>query len=348
MNLTKKMKIICEEAYEDSIWSKQLLAGLIKELKKRRIGYEQMKHAEDLETADQVCVIGFGDAWTEAIVEKSNALGVVPVVLSGRSKGTSKGRYHLVCPDLKTSVKALKKAFCDAGRTKIAVYAANRAADLDRERTEILSRLVEDSSDVYSNKDNLENCFRSFLPKAALYDAVVCVNGYAAVSLVKKLEKENAALLEKLVIVSFEEVLKHSKYNQWISQVDLNLETYGATAMAVFDMAMQGNLISRITVEMQCRVDEISPKDFCEEVSVTPFNDPEFLYMAKIEQLLQEADDMDHHIIAMLLGGAKYGEIADSCYMTEGNVKYRVKKYMTICGCSTKKELLELLKEYLQ
>ena len=85
-----------------------------------------------------------------------------------------------------------------------------------------------------------------------------------------------------------------------------------------------------------------------EEISTTPFDDPEVLYMAKIEQLMQEADDMDHHIIAMLLGGAKYGEIADSCYMTEGNVKYRVKKYMTICSCSTKKELLELLKEYLQ
>ena len=49
------------------------------------------------------------------------------------------------------------------------------------------------AKEIYSNKDNLENCFRSFLPKAALYDAVVCVNGYAAVSLVKKLEKENAA-----------------------------------------------------------------------------------------------------------------------------------------------------------
>ena len=348
MNLTKKMKIICEEAYADSIWSKQLLAGLIKELKKRRIGYELMEHAEDLEAEDQVCIIGFGDAWTEGLIEKCNASGVVPVVLSGRSKGTFQGCYHLVCPDIKTSVRALKKAFDTAGRTKVALYAANRTADLDRDRTEILSRLVEDSSDIYSNKDNLENCFRSFLPKAALYDAVVCVNGYAAVSLAKKLEKENAALLEKLVIVSFEEVLKHSKYNQWISQVDLNLDAYGTAAMAVADLAVQTNQISRITVEMQCQVCEIEPKNVQEEVSATPFDDPEVLYMAKIEQLMQEADDMDHHIIAMLLGGAKYGEIADSCYMTEGNVKYRVKKYMTICSCSTKKELLELLKEYLQ
>ena len=348
MNLTNKVKIICEEAYADSTWCKLLLSGLMKELKKRRLGFEKIEQAGLTKNDKAVCVIGMSDDLMYAVLERCSQLSVVPVVLSSQSDRKVKGQYHLICPDMKSAVKVLKKSFAEAGRTKIALYAANSAIDLDRDRTEVLSYLVEDSSDIYSNKDKLENCFRSFLPKASLYDAVVSVNGYAAVSLAKKLAKENAELLEKLVIVSFEEVLKHSKYNQWISQVDLKLESYGAAAMTVLDMAVQGSEISRITVEMKCQVCEIEPKEVHEEVNTMPFEDPEFLYMSKIEQLMQEADDMDHHIIAMLLGGAKYGEIADSCYMTEGNVKYRVKKYMTICGCNTKKELLELLKEYLQ
>ena len=49
-------------------------------------------------------------------------------------------------------------------------------------------------------------------------------------NLVKKLEKEHKELLEKIVILSCEEVLKHSKYNQWISLIDLNLQSFGATA----------------------------------------------------------------------------------------------------------------------
>ena len=132
--------------------------------------------------------------------------------------------------------------------------------------------------------------------------------------------------------------------------MDLNLEAYGAAVMTMLDMITQGNLISNITVEMKCQTCEIRQKCFEEgkREHLESFEDPEILYMAKIEQLMQDADDMDHHIIAMLLGNAKYSEIADSCYMTEGNVKYRVKKYMNICGCNTKKELLELLKEYLQ
>lgn len=351
MNVNKKIKIICEEAYADSIWCKQLLGGLTKELKKRRIGYEKTGHAENLECQDSICIIGLSDFWTEHIIKKCNDAGCVPLVLSNQSRRKAEGSYHLICPDLQGVVKALKEAFENAGRAKIALYAANQAVDLDRDRTAVFSKLVQDTSDVYSNKDNLENCFRSFLPKAALYDAVVCVNGYAAISLVKKLEQENAELLRKLVIVSFEEVLKHSKYNQWISRVNMDLESYGAAAMMVLDMASQSSNISAVTVKMDSTVCEVPQKADssieAEQVQVL-FEDPEFIYMAKIEQLMQDADDMDHHIIAMLLSNAKYNEIADTCYMTEGNVKYRVKKYMNICDCHSKKELLELLKEYLQ
>lgn len=354
MESYKKTKIICEEAYVESIWCKQIWNGLYKELKKRRLGYEQISHANEISSEDHVFIIGLSDVWTRQIIEKCNAVGNTPILLSNQSQRKVPGRYHLICPDICSTVKILKEAFEASGRTKIALYAANRVMDLDRDRTEVFSQLVQDTSDIYSNKGNLENCFRSFLPKAALYDVVICVNGYAAVSLVKKLEKENMQLLQKLVIISFEEVLKHSKYNHWISLVDLNLEAYGAAAMTVLEMLTQRSAVSAITVEMKCRVCDLpqkSPEDkFDEEDAavVRLFEDPEMIYMSKIEQLMREADDMDHHIIAMLLSNAKYGQIADSCYMTEGNVKYRVKKYMSICNCKTKKELLELLQEYLQ
>ena len=37
MSITKKIKICCEEAYVETIWCKQLLGGLIKELKKGNV-----------------------------------------------------------------------------------------------------------------------------------------------------------------------------------------------------------------------------------------------------------------------------------------------------------------------
>ncbi len=351
MNI-RKIRIICEEAYAESIWCKELLGGLQKELKKRRLTSEACTEFVMPDEGEAVCLIGMSNAWLEAVVEKYNALDCVPIVLScqaGRSVG---GKYHLICPDMKAAAKVLKEAFTRAGRTKIALYGANYSADLDKDRTAIFSQLVDTPSDIYTNTGNLEACFRSFQKKAAFYDTVLCVNGYAALSLVKKLEKENKTLLEKIVILSCEDVLKHSKYNQWISLIDLKLENFGATAMALMEMASLRNDISVITVRMNVSISEIPGKILEEnldrEAELQFYEDPEIIHMAKIEQLLRDADDMDHHIIAMLLDNAKYSEIADSCYMTEGNVKYRVKKYMSTCDCKTKKELLELLQEYLQ
>lgn len=352
MNI-RKIRIICEEAYAESIWCKQLLGGVIREAKKRRLPCEQSVQAKEASLEDAVCLIGMSNAWLEEMISGCNAMGHTPVVLSNQFCKKQIGKYHYLCPDMLRAAGSLKAALQKANRKNIALYGGNLSVDLDKNRVDIFSALVQKRSDIYSNTGNLENCFRSFFPKAAQYDTVLCVNGYAAISLVKKLEKENADLLKKLVIVSFEEVLKHSKYNQWISLVDLNLEDYGRAALMMLEIASGENDISSMTVEMECKVEKIPVKDADEksEESIENcmmFEDPEIIHMAKIEQLLRDADDMDHHIIAMLLSNAKYGEIADSCYMTEGNVKYRVKKYMGICGCKTKKELLELLQEYLQ
>jgi hypothetical protein len=349
MGITKKIKICCEETYVETIWCKQLLGGLVKELKKRRLLYEQ---SEQIEEDDCVVLLGMNHDWVKRTVCKCNEKGITPILLSNQSKQSFAGQAHLICPDIQKISERIQNALEAAGRTKVALYASNPVADPDRDRTEILSKLIQKVNDIYPNNGSLEKCFRSFLPKASMYDAVICTNGYAAVSLVKKLEKENPDILKKTVILTFEEVLKHSKYNEWISFVDLNLESYGSIAVQILDMLSLKDDISGITVEMNGSLCEIAHK--VQEVSETfeedteSYEDPEIVHMAKIEQLLRDADDLDHHIIAMLLDGATYGEVADRSYMTEGNVKYRVKKYMSICGCTTKKELLELLQEYLQ
>ena len=352
MNITNKVKILCEEVYAETIWCKELLGGLQKELKKRRLAFELCTKFVAQSEEEIICLIGMSHSWLENFISKYNESDCIPIVLSSLSALNIEGKYHFIGPDMEAAVKKLKESSICAGRTKIALYGASYSSDLDKDRTKLFSPLIKDSTDIYLNTGNLENCFRSFLTKAFGYDAVICTNGYAAVSLVKKLEKETPKFLEKLVIISCEEVLKHSKYNQWISLIDLNLESYGATAVAMMEMTDGQSEISAITVKMNVNISEIPEKDHEEPDVLTEqhqlYEDPEIIHMAKIEQLLRDADDLDHHIIAMLLDNAKYSDIADSCYMTEGNIKYRVKKYMSICDCKTKKELLELLQEYLQ
>lgn len=350
MNISKKIRIICEEASKESPYCKQVLAGLYKEIKKRRYSYIELFEAHKISCEDIVYIVGLSHSWSETMIQKCNAQGCTPIVMSNCSKRVFTGIYHYICTGMYDVMKKLYEACLGAGRTSIALYGVDHTSDSDNDKMQIFSTLVRDNGKIYFNTGNLEACFQTFYPYAEKHDAVVCVNGYAAVSLVRKLEKVAPKILDKIVVISCEEVLRYSKYNNRILFLDLNFDSFGATGIQIADMIQSMDHVLEITVSVKGIICEIPEKVIESEVSDIRelYEDPELVCMARIDQLMRDADDMDHHIIAMLLSNAKYSEIADSCYMTEGNVKYRVKKYMSICDCKTKKELLELLQEYLQ
>ena len=115
MNITNKIKIICEESYAETIWCKQLMNGLTKELKKRRFAYEQQYYAKNIKEEDCICLLGMSNEWIGSNVRICNESGCVPIVLSNQSKCNAKGQYHLICPDIQSSIAVLKNS---AIRTK--------------------------------------------------------------------------------------------------------------------------------------------------------------------------------------------------------------------------------------
>lgn len=352
MAITNKIKLICEEFCTEPLWYKQLHGGLIKELKKRRITYEYISEEDDINSEEIVCIIGMNNTWIEKIITICNENECEPVVLGIQSNHDFFGNYHLISPDIQNVVQKLKKSFAAAKRQQIAIYGVDYSSNLDRERMTVFSKLVDDPADIYTNNGNLETCFQSFLLNVAYYDAVICLNGYAATSLVKKLKKERAALLERATIISCDETFRLSKYNHWISQINWNYEEYGLIAVTLMEMLSSSKVISSTTLRVKANICEIPENNYSKSVSISETDilqeDPEILQMKRIELLMQAADDLDHHILAMLLNNATYAEIADTCYMSERNIKYRVKKYMSLCECETKKQLLDFLKEYLQ
>lgn len=349
-NMQKKIKIVCEEVCKESPYCKQALGGLLKEIKKRRCSYAEVSDAKTVTDEEIVYILGMSHNWIERAVKLCNSKGNTPTVLSNCSKRTVSGRYHYVCTGMYDVMKSLYESCMEAGRTNIALYGIDHANAADMDRMQTFMSLVKENGNIYMNSGNLEACFQTFYPYAEKYDTVICVNGYAAVSLVRKLEKVNPKILERIVVVSCEEVLRNSRYNSKILFVNLNFETFGTTAIQVSELAQEAENILELTVSVKGTICDIPVKKE-EELSEDDgefYEDPEIIAMARIDQLMMESDQQDNQIIDMLLANDTYSEIAEKCFMTEGNVKYRVKKYMTICQVKTKKELLEMLREYLQ
>ena len=57
MNI-RKIRIILEEAYAESIWCKELLSGLQKELKKRRLAPDVCAEFVVPDAEETICLIG--------------------------------------------------------------------------------------------------------------------------------------------------------------------------------------------------------------------------------------------------------------------------------------------------
>lgn len=333
------VKIICEEAYETSIWCKQIVSGLVLELKKKRQRYIKTNQIEQIQGNSVIYLIGANHNWLEHAILLCNSKGVIPVVLCNQDNRRIRGQYHCVCADIYGSMKQLCDNFFQMGKTKIALYGVNLSSVSDQSRMECFLEVTSDEKSVFENDGNLEECYQKFLPYIREYQAVICVNSYAAISLVNKLKVSERDLLDKICIVSCTKTVLSSWYSQWISFVELNLEEYGKAALTISELAGDRPYISGITITIEADVSEIAQRKSCEglqqqyEYNDSFYEDSEWLDLSKIEHMLNECSEFDRQILALLLQGATLIDgnggtpIEDSVILVEGERIAKVGSY---------------------
>ena len=331
--------ILVEPGFARSIWCKQLLQGLVSELKKRREGY-----ALDPEVlSGSVFVIGSSAEFLSTQVARCNGSGCVPVLLCSSVRKIAGGRYHCVCPDIGGSMGQLTDALTKRWGDRLVLYGVNPSSVGDRSRREAFEQACGHGR-CLENRGSLAACFDAFLPLLETTDAVLCANGFAAVSLYRRL----AALGKHLPIISCAQTLLCSRYGDAITSVDMNYPTFGKTALAVADLARKQAQISELTVTVRWRVAGFSDAALPSVVSPAPadrfYEDGELQQMLKVEDLLSACDETDTRLLSMLLEGKSYAAMANACFLTEGAVKYRVKNMRALCGCPDRESLETLLR----
>ena len=84
-----------------------------------------------------------------------------------------------------------------------------------------------------------------------------------------------------------------------------------------------------------------------EQSGLAFYADGEMRDMLTTEQILNTCSDTDRLILFSLADGATLEETASRCFLTEGGVKYRIRRILAACGIADRATLLELLKKYL-
>lgn len=334
--------ILVEPGFADSIWCKQILQGLTGELKKRRESY-----AVDPETlSDCVFVIGSSAEFLSAQVSRCNGRGIVPVLLCSSVRKISGGRYHCVCPDIGGSMGQLTAALTKRWGQRLVLYGVNPNSVGDRSRREAFEQACPGGR-CMENRGSPEECFAAFLPCLEETDAVLCANGFAAVSLYRRLREMGR---QKPIISCAQTLLCH-RYGNAITSVEMNYPVFGKTALAVADLARKQAHISELTVTVRWSVEGLSDDGLPAVVAPVQvdrfYEDEELRQMLKVEDLLSACDSTDTRLLSMLLEGKSYGAMAAACFLTEGAVKYRIKNMRALCDCPDRESLEALLRTYL-
>lgn len=354
--------IFVEDTYSRSIWCQNLVDGLVAELKLKRIAFRFITSVDDLDPASPyIYVIGSSNAWVRAVLEASSRLGIYPILLCNQAFHELDMTYSTVCSDTSGSMQHLVDTLISAGRSRIALYGVNphSVSDDSRRKGFHAAAGLGNNENVYINDGSLEQCFHSFRDRLCDYDAVICANDFAAISLVRNLLRECPEELERLLIIGCAETRLTEFFSRYVLSIRVNFLEYGRAAVMLLESLKRNPYLSHIVMAIRW---DFSPLTSLEKLSAVQnrnglpaipesrdvfYQDLELSSMLRLERLLNECDALDREVINSLLQGESYEAISERCFVTVSTIKYRVKKMIGLSQASGRSELISLLREFL-
>lgn len=354
--------ILVEPSYSNSIWCKNILSGLLDEIRQKRMAYQQINNIEQVNREEEpyIFIIGSDIDWVNRTLVICNEKGIYPILLCNQAYHVFDVEYSCVCSDIIGSMRYLIDSLKAMGKSKVAMYGVNRKSISDISRMESFLSVQKnaDLNQIYLNSGSLKQCYQSFIKEAEKYDAVICANDFAAISLICYLREKHQEMLEHLTIMSCAET-QLSKYDTGLTSINMNFKEYGGAAISIYDCLKRNRFLSHIVMAIKWHIGAPKFAEFQrigqmldESMVEIPesdifYEDLELMKMLKIEQLLNQSDEIDRIIVNGLLDEQSYEKISIECFMSESSVKYRVKKMMETCGMDSKYKLINLLREYI-
>lgn len=209
----------------------------------------------------------------------------------------------------------------------------------------------------YSNCDLLL-CFNEFYNNIDLYEAVICANDYAAISLLQNLKQIAPLQVKRLFVISFSNLYITQIYKPSITSVSLNYYEYGKIAVNLYRMLLKNPEISTGTLNVKSI---IIPRETTRNIPFSNVNyknqfenfenmdfykDKEIFDLLTLEKLFLTMNSIDINIIRLLTNGLSYEQISQELFISVNGIKYRLNKLLNACNIKDRKELLNIYKKY--
>lgn len=353
---------IGEPEYKTSNWYKDILDGLLSEKRQKRFSLTMLDTIDQLEECaitpeDIIFVIGTNSGWLDKTLQICE--GVFDnrvIVLANHENRFSKGKYSIVTADITHSVQLLYNYLKLYGKQRIAMYGINPRSSSDAYRKRSFLLCGGKEKDLFYNTISLSQCYDEFAERAGEYDAVICVNDYAAISLTKHLPD-----YRQLFITSCGAGTLLSKFfTPSITHTRINYRAFGEAGLDLCRILQKNSNTNCVNIYLASdfvlgQTTELLPfvKEAMQEVQSIHKDDDKYYAdleideMIRVETLLNACDPSDLTILHGILAGKTYPSLAEELFMSINGVKYKLKNMFSLCGVRSRVEFVDLLKKYI-
>lgn len=355
------INVLIEPLYRDSGWCRKTLEGINTEAykKKHRIRYlpdfpdgSFYVSADPFENA--AIILGTSPSWLPSAVQELCKRGIHSILVNAEPVSNA-----VMCSsigmDYTGAMRTLIQYFDSIGKHRIALFGMNPNSYADRSKADCFVGIFADEDpyiSIFENHADLRGCFEAFFPHVKEYDAVICANDLAALSLIRRLTVQGVAVPDDIMIASFGESVLSEKLHPTLTLATLDHREMGRQALGLYLTQARESRPVNMTLRMQCRImpgestaclpvpesqpepDIGTPLDF--------YSDDEVRRLLSLEKLYLTMDETDMKIIRLLRNGKTLESAAEECFAGVSTIRYRLRRMLQISGAADSDELFRL------
>jgi len=346
--VAREIKLLVDNDYQLSRCFAVSIAAFEHEAQRHHTHIDRLTTPEALETLEPgtpIVLTSTSSNWLDGLSDRLKKLSLRPILM-GASPEWLPGASGVTVDRHQLTVTMLQ---CFADRTRLAFVGYEPANANDLIRATAFKTIVGPSARLYPLPESLEECAENFLKDAKEFDGIICPNDYIAIYMMDVLRKAGFRLPEDIYIAGSGDTILGRFTHPTLTTTALDYHEMGRRTYYIwrligddaswppFSLMLPTRLIQRASTgcsvkpvtQMQSMASWEPPIQSDAHVSLFP------LYI--LENALENCDELDYKLIGLLEAGRGYEAITEELFITEGAVRYRVKRLLSSMNLENRK-----------
>ncbi len=353
------LRLYCEPEFENSYWLRNIYDGFCNEA---ALSKKSIKRLSILTrgNGEAVAIIGSENEWLQNAVLDLQKANYRPVLITAGSAPTKKMLCSNVCFDLYEAVSDCIHYLVGAGRTRIAALGLRDLDFCDKIKQKAFEEVTAElglsgCACIPLDDSHIDDFVARIDDFVGKYDAVICSNDTLAVFLIKRMSELGYDVPRSLYVIGMGNSSIGRNISVPLTSILLDYANLGKQAVRLCKYLSANPGIFRTISYVK---GELIIRNSTDNIPFTPimsgpmsggvgneiYKNPDLAEIIEIESFLQDCDDTDRDIIALMLKGFTYEQIAAKLFIHIRTLAYRKTKMLRRLGVSTREEFCAKIK----